>query len=114
MSVWGNSPWLSPLETLKIIPSGLLWVSMALILIGKEGFFGISWLVCSIDGTCLCVLGLILMLPASSTKGREELIYALLWYSFLTSFFIKARWTFLLSAKLLLGQIIKTLLLGQD
>jgi len=45
--------------------SGPLLVSMALILIEIEGFFGMSWLACSIGGTCLGVLGVILMSPNS-------------------------------------------------
>jgi hypothetical protein len=65
MSVWGNSPWLSPSKTLKIISPRLLQVSMALILIAIEGLFGMSWLVCLVGGTCLGVLGAILMLLVS-------------------------------------------------
>jgi hypothetical protein len=38
--VWGNSLWLSLLETLKIIPLGLLRVFMTIILIEIEGFCG--------------------------------------------------------------------------
>jgi hypothetical protein len=65
----GKSPWLSPLETLKIISLGLLRVSMALILIGIESFFGMSWLVCSFGRTCLGALGVILMLLDSLVRG---------------------------------------------
>jgi uncharacterized membrane protein (UPF0136 family) len=55
-----------------------LQLSMALILIGIKGFFGMSWLVCLVSGTCLGVLWVILMLPISLVKGREKLIYAML------------------------------------
>jgi hypothetical protein len=37
MNVWGNSPWLSHLEMLRIISLRLLRASMALIPIGIEG-----------------------------------------------------------------------------
>jgi hypothetical protein len=53
-------------------------VSTALILIGIEGFFGISWLICLVGGTWLGVLGAILILPVSQVKDRERLVYALL------------------------------------
>jgi hypothetical protein len=54
------------------------------------------------------------MLPVSLVKGRERLVYALLWWSSLTSFFIRAWWTYLLLAVLLLGWIFGTLLFDPE
>ncbi len=64
-NVWRSSPWLLPLETLNTSSFGLLQVAMVLILIGIEGYFGMSCLVFSVGGTCLVVLGVTLMLPDS-------------------------------------------------
>jgi hypothetical protein len=52
----GGAPCLLLLETFIISP-GFLRVSMAIILIGDKGFFGMSWLVCSVGGTCLGAWG---------------------------------------------------------
>jgi hypothetical protein len=51
-------------------------VCMALILIGIEGFFGLSWLVCSVGGTYLGALRVILMLTGSQVRDREKFVYA--------------------------------------
>ena len=42
--MWGNSPWLSPLEMLKMNSLGPLRASIALIPLGTKGSFGMSWL----------------------------------------------------------------------
>jgi hypothetical protein len=52
----GSTPCLFPLGTLLIIPLGPLQVFMALIRIRIEGFYGMSWLACTVGGTCSGVL----------------------------------------------------------
>jgi len=61
----------------RIISLGLLLVSMTLIPKGREGSFGMSWLVCSASGICLGVLGVTSMLPDSLVRDRAKLIYVM-------------------------------------
>lgn len=78
---------------LRIISLGLLWASRALIPIGIEDSFGMSWLVYKVGGICLGALGVFSMLPYSLVRDQAKLVHAQLWWSFLITFFIKARWT---------------------
>jgi hypothetical protein len=75
----GVGSWRSLLELSKIISLGLLRVFMALIPIGIEGSFGMSWLVYSVGGICLSALGAILTLLDSLVRDRAKLVYAQLW-----------------------------------
>jgi hypothetical protein len=45
-----------------------------------EGLCGMSWLVCSVGGACLGVLGMILTSPVSLVKGWEKLACAQRWW----------------------------------
>jgi hypothetical protein len=77
-------------KNVEIISPGLLRVFMTLILIWIKGFFGMSWLVCLVGGPCLSALGVILTLIGSPVRDQEKLVHVQLWWSFLTSFLIRA------------------------
>lgn len=75
--MWRFTTWLFPSRILLTIPYGPLQVFIALIQIGIEGFYGMSWLACSVGGTCLGVLGGNFNVTHFPSERSVELVYVL-------------------------------------